>query len=27
MALHSGGLALPESQGAVVHYVLQLTAA
>ena len=27
MALHSGGLALPESQGAVLHYVLQLTAA
>jgi mutual gliding-motility protein MglA len=27
MALHSGGLALPESQGAVVHYVLQLSAA
>ena len=27
MALHSGGLAVPESQGAVVHYVLQLTAA
>jgi len=27
MALHSGGLALPESQGAVVHYVLQLAVA
>jgi len=27
MALHSGGLAVPESQGAVVHYVLQLAVA
>jgi len=27
MALHSGGLAAPESKGAVVHYVLQLAVA
>jgi hypothetical protein len=27
MAMHSGGLAVPESQGAVVHYVLQLAVA
>jgi signal recognition particle receptor subunit beta len=27
MALHSGGLAVPDSQGAVVHYVLQLAIA
>jgi hypothetical protein len=27
MALHSGGLVVPESQGAVVHYVLQLAVA
>ncbi len=27
MALHSGGLVAPESQGAVVHYVLQLAVA
>jgi hypothetical protein len=27
MALHSGGLVVPESKGAVVHYVLQLAVA
>ena len=27
MALHSGGLAVPESEGSVVHYVLQLSVA
>ena len=27
MALHSGNLVVPESQGAVVHYVLQLAIA
>jgi hypothetical protein len=27
MALHSGNLVVPESQGAVLHYVLQLAVA
>jgi hypothetical protein len=27
MALHSGGLVVPESKGAVVHYILQLAVA